>query len=121
MFPLPLPWFKIGAVVALLVVIGLLYWWISSAFDERDRLKALSDNQETQIQGYQQAMARDAQVRETINDAIGKIKATNNTIIQQIFNDPPPTAGDGDVIRLFGGGVPTKNGMPTMINYSGGR
>lgn len=115
---IPALYLKLAGLAVVLIAIGSAYWWISSAFDERDKLRISYAEKVTQVQQYQESIARDIKFREGVNDAISKIRVTSNVKVNQIDSQPPPNLPDGTVVQLVSGGLPQMSGMPTFTNVT---
>ena len=106
-------------VVAIVIagILGML-WWINSAINERNALRISDATKTAQIKGYSEAMARDAQVREGINNAIKNIKITSNNYVTAVDNQPWVPVPDGTVVQLVNGGVSKVPSVSTFTNGS---
>lgn len=114
--PFPLLYVKLGAVLLAIIALAGLYFWISSAFEERDKLRVTSSVQAMQVQQYQQMIAQNIKLNEDINNAISKIRLTSNNYIKAIDTGRPPVVSDGDVVQLVPGGM--LQAMPSMPTFS---
>lgn len=110
---------KLGAAVVVLLILAGCYWWISSAFSERDRLRISDAEKTAQVRMYSESMARDAALREGINNAIKNIKVSSEVFINEVDAGKTPHVSDGTQLVLIPGGVPkTVPGMPTFTIIS---
>jgi hypothetical protein len=112
-------YFKIGGILVGVIAIAGVLWWVTSAFNERGRLRTDVAIKASQIEGYQAAMARELKLREDINEAISNIQITTNNTIKNIDGAKAPTAANGTAIQLVPSGVlPKVSPVSTFANIT---
>jgi hypothetical protein len=106
MLPLsPFFYFKIGVAGVAIIAAIWFYFWISNAFEERDKLRISDATKSVQIKQYQDAEVQNAKIRDDINAAISKIRVTSNTYVKAVDGQKPPVVPDGTVMQLVPGGM----------------